>query len=260
MEVLGHGPDRVVVKGTQHFRIEKRSWSEWREPLWLKAFKGTTATSDRLADRLVDGRNVPLTVGEHKVAVDIRDQIARTIIEERSSTTPTASRGRLHFPLPADASISGFAMWINGNMVEADVVEKQRAREIYETILLEKRDPGLLEWSGGNIFKARVFPSSPTPRNASNHLHPGAAAKKAFIATVTPCKANCCSSIPARAGHRREGEFRPAAQERHVADASERTTSTPPTPPMSSSRLKNTRRTAISRSSSKSRAGQRTWS
>jgi len=43
-------------------------------------------------------------------------------------------------------------------MVEADVVEKQRAREIYETILREKRDPGLLEWTGGNIFKARVFP------------------------------------------------------------------------------------------------------
>ena len=49
-------------------------------------------------------------------------------------------------------------MWINGELVEADVVEKQRAREIYETILRERRDPGLLEWAGGNIFKARVFP------------------------------------------------------------------------------------------------------
>ena len=49
-------------------------------------------------------------------------------------------------------------MWINGQLIEADVVEKQRAREIYETILRERRDPGLLEWTGGNIFKARVFP------------------------------------------------------------------------------------------------------
>ena len=62
------------------------------------------------------------------------------------------------FPLPQDASISGFGMWIGSELVEADVVEKQRAREIYETILREKRDPGLLEWSGGNMFKARVFP------------------------------------------------------------------------------------------------------
>ena len=63
-----------------------------------------------------------------------------------------------YFPLPADASISGFGMWIGDELVEADVVEKQRAREIYETILREKRDPGLLEWTGGNMFKARVFP------------------------------------------------------------------------------------------------------
>ncbi|MHC5040513.1 MAG: VIT domain-containing protein, partial [Planctomycetota bacterium] len=63
-----------------------------------------------------------------------------------------------YFPLPQDASISGFAMWIGGELVEADVVEKQRAREIFETILRERRDPALLEWAGGNIFKARVFP------------------------------------------------------------------------------------------------------
>ena len=49
-------------------------------------------------------------------------------------------------------------MWINGELIEADVVEKQRAREIYEEILRQKKDPGLLEWTGGNIFKARVFP------------------------------------------------------------------------------------------------------
>ncbi|MBW3665082.1 MAG: hypothetical protein KY469_18460, partial [Actinobacteria bacterium] len=49
-------------------------------------------------------------------------------------------------------------MWIGDELVEADIVEKQRAREIYETILRERRDPGLLEWTGGNIFKARIFP------------------------------------------------------------------------------------------------------
>ena len=72
--------------------------------------------------------------------------------------TPTQLEGVFYFPLPADASISGFGMWIGDEYVEADIVEKQRAREIYETILREKRDPGLLEWTGGNVFKARVFP------------------------------------------------------------------------------------------------------
>src|SRR5262249_44737640 len=102
---------------------------------------------------------VPLSVGYHKVTVDIRDQIARTTIEESFvNHTATNLEGVFHFPLPQDASISGFGMWIGDQLVEADVVEKQRAREIYETILHEKRDPGLLEWTGGNIFKARVWP------------------------------------------------------------------------------------------------------
>ena len=49
-------------------------------------------------------------------------------------------------------------MWIGGELVQGDIVEKERAREIYEEILRQRRDPGLLEWTGGNLFKARVFP------------------------------------------------------------------------------------------------------
>ena len=108
-----------------------------------------------------------------------------------------SSKGVFYFPLPQDASISGFGMWIGDKLVEADVVEKQRAREIYETILRERRDPGLLEWSGGNIFKARVFPIPAQLGKAhQDHLHAGAAAQgEPAIATATPCKASCSSSI-----------------------------------------------------------------
>ena len=129
-------------------------------PVWLAGFEGTSS-NESLGSLIVniDGRQEPLTVGYHKVNVEIRDQIARTTIEE-SFVNHTDGRleGIFHFPLPQDASISGFGMWIGNDLVEADVVEKQRAREIFETILREKRDPGLLEWTGGNIFKARVFP------------------------------------------------------------------------------------------------------
>lgn len=133
-------------------------------PVWLTGFEGTSNNESlgSLIVNLPDGRNEPLTVGYHKVTVEIRDQIARTTIEE-SFVNHTVSRleGVFHFPLPQDASISGFGMWIGNDLIEADVVEKQRAREIYETILREKRDPGLLEWTSGNLFKARVFPIEP---------------------------------------------------------------------------------------------------
>ena len=161
IELLGPGPEKISVRGKQLYRVEKQQLVQVaKEPAWLLGFKGSTA-NESLGSLVatVDGRNVPLTVGYHKVNVDIRDQIARTVIEESFvNHTDAVLEGVFHFPLPADASISGFGMWIGEQYVEADVVEKQRAREIYETILREQRDPGLLEWSGGNLFKARVFP------------------------------------------------------------------------------------------------------
>ena len=161
LELLGPGDEKLKVSGKHFYRLEKEKLARIeQEPLWLQGFKGTTA-NESLGSLVVevDGRNVALTVGYHKVTVDVRDQIARTVIEE-SFVNHTNSRleGVFHFPLPADASISGFGMWIGNDLVEADVVEKQRAREIYETILRERRDPGLLEWAEGNVFKARVFP------------------------------------------------------------------------------------------------------
>ena len=49
-------------------------------PVWLTGFEGTSNNESlgSLIVNLPDGRNVPLTVGYHKVSVEIRDQIART--------------------------------------------------------------------------------------------------------------------------------------------------------------------------------------
>ena len=155
----GGQTQRLTTKSV--WRVEDEQATELKAPPnWLQAFLGAVpAESMGALLAKVDGRDVPLTIGYHKVTVDIRDQIARTVIEESFvNHTGGTLEGVFHFPLPQDASISGFGMWIGNELVEADVVEKQRAREIYETILRERRDPGLLEWAGGNIFKARIFP------------------------------------------------------------------------------------------------------
>ncbi len=163
----GLGEESLTIQkpGKRIVRIDKeKSLTELKnKPTWLKGYDGSSS-EDSIGSLIVeiDGRATPLTVGEHHVTIEIRDQIARTTIEETFvNHTDSRMEGQFHFPLPQDASISGFGMWIAGELIEADIVEKQRAREIYETILREKRDPGLLEWTGGNIFKARVFPIEP---------------------------------------------------------------------------------------------------
>ncbi|MGA2032621.1 MAG: VIT domain-containing protein [Thermoguttaceae bacterium] len=161
IELVGPDGKKLTVAGTCIYRADRGKLVKLdKDPRWLLSYEGKAA-GESLGSLLakIDGRNVPLTVGYHKVTVDIRDQIARTTIEESFVNHTNAQlEGTFFFPLPQDASIAEFGMWIGDELNVADVVEKERAREIYETILRERRDPGLLEWSGGNIFKARVFP------------------------------------------------------------------------------------------------------
>ena len=43
-------------------------------------------------------------------------------------------------------------------MIEGVAVEKDRGREVFEKIVRQGIDPGLVEWTKGNNFKTRVFP------------------------------------------------------------------------------------------------------
>ena len=160
----GPGGARLEVREPGVYAVEGgRLVRRKGEPRWLRGFRSST-TSEWMGSLLakVEGRVVPLSVGYHKVGVTIRDQIAETVVEESFvNGTDARLEGTFFFPLPPDASISGFGMWIGGELVEADVVERQRARRIFEDIKRRKKDPGLLEWSGGNLFKARVFPIEP---------------------------------------------------------------------------------------------------
>ena len=62
------------------------------------------------------------------------------------------------FPVPKGASVSNFSMWINGKEMVGEVVEKQRAREVYDSYRRVNRDPGLLEQTSYKTFEMRIFP------------------------------------------------------------------------------------------------------
>ncbi len=66
--------------------------------------------------------------------------------------------GQFKVTLPAGATVSRFAMKIDGRWQEGEVVERQAARRAYEDFLHRRQDPALLEQSGGNEFTAKVFP------------------------------------------------------------------------------------------------------
>jgi len=104
-------------------------------------------------------KSVPLTVS--RLAVEAR--IVGYLAETRMTMTFANPHGRalagdLYFPLPEGATVSGYALDIDGAMVDGVVVEKDRGRQVFESVVRQGIDPGLVEWTKGNNFKVRVFP------------------------------------------------------------------------------------------------------
>ena len=101
----------------------------------------------------------PLTVEQLDVAVHVQGRLARTqVTQVFRNHTAHQTEGTYTFTLPEGASISRLAMDVEGVMTEGELVERERARRIYESIVNKRKDPALLEWQGGNRFKTRIFP------------------------------------------------------------------------------------------------------
>jgi Ca-activated chloride channel family protein len=104
-------------------------------------------------------RPVPLSVKYHRVSVGIEGQIAETTVDQVfRNSLDTDLEATYLFPLPEKASISSFSLTVNGKRMSGEMLEKEKARQIYEEIVRRMRDPGLLEYVGRNLFRARVYP------------------------------------------------------------------------------------------------------
>ena len=97
-----------------------------------------------------------------RVAVRVHTQgdLAVTEVEHifHNSTLGRPREGTFRFPVPDGAMLTGMAMEIDGKLVEGEIVERDKARQVYDDVVDSMQDPALLEWEAGNWFKLRVFP------------------------------------------------------------------------------------------------------
>jgi Ca-activated chloride channel family protein len=105
-----------------------------------------------------------LQIKEHDVKVTINNGIAVTTVSQVFQNMEDRQVEALYtFPVPKGASVANFSMWINGQEMVGEVVEKKRAREIYESYKVTRQDPGLLEQVDFKTFEMRVFPINARP-------------------------------------------------------------------------------------------------
>src|SRR5262245_52933913 len=134
----------------------------------------------------------PLAMLNHQVSVAIDDQVAVTTVEQTfRNHTDRELEATYVFPIPKGASVRKFAMWVGGTRTEGELVEAQKAREIYTAIVRRTQDPGLLEHLGNNLIRLRVFP---VPRKGDQKVSLSftsvAQAENGLVEYVYPLKGN----------------------------------------------------------------------
>ena len=119
-------------------------------------FKQVSAAGLLIADGRFGGK---LKIKEHSVKVTINNGIAITEVTQIFQNMERRQLEALYtFPIPKGASVSDFSMWIRGKEMIGEVVEKKRARQIYESYKKRNIDPGLLEQVDFKRFEMRIFP------------------------------------------------------------------------------------------------------
>jgi len=119
----------------------------------------------------VDEHYPPLDIKYQRVDVKITDKVATTKVEQVFiNKVNRPIEATYIFPVPKGASVTDFYIYINGQKTSGELIEKEKARKIYEDIVRKMRDPGLLEYLGDDLFKARVYP---IPANGEQKIEIG---------------------------------------------------------------------------------------
>jgi Ca-activated chloride channel family protein len=102
---------------------------------------------------------IPLSIKYHHVEVTIKDQVTKTKVDQVFLNENNMDlEGIYIFPLPVEASISNFVMYVDGKPVKGEILEKSKARQIYDDIVRQMRDPALLEYIDRGAFRVSIYP------------------------------------------------------------------------------------------------------
>jgi Ca-activated chloride channel homolog len=96
-------------------------------------------------------------IKSHQVEVTLNNGFAQTVVDQVfGNKTDRDFEAIYSFPLPKQASLSEVSLWINGQEVIGEVIEKERARKIYEEQVEKGNDTALAEKNEYKSFDINV--------------------------------------------------------------------------------------------------------
>ena len=105
------------------------------------------------------GSNTVLQIKDHSVTVAIEDGYAITTVENQFYNPSNQDLEAVYeFPVPEGGTVAEFTLWIDGTPVIGEVVEKERAKKLYQEEKAAGRDVGLTEKKSFYRFESSVSP------------------------------------------------------------------------------------------------------
>ncbi len=100
-----------------------------------------------------------LELKNHQVKVVIEDGYAITTVDQVFFNPHAQDLEAIYsFPVPEKGAVSEFTMWIDGKPIHGEVLEKKKAREVYEDQKSKNNNAGLTEKNEYKTFEMNVFP------------------------------------------------------------------------------------------------------
>jgi hypothetical protein len=132
---------------------------------WVAALAlSTTAPAEAVGMR-IRGTNTSLRLVRHDVHVRVTHPVVVVrLVQEFENPLSRQVEGDYSYHLPRGAHVDDLALWVNGVRRSARMMERQKAREIYQRIVSSKRDPALVERNGLGVYRVRIFPVLPKQR------------------------------------------------------------------------------------------------
>lgn len=160
-----HSGEQVVVNGAAAPVVTPVTyWKDWtggmadrRAGSRLGGGSGSLYAVDRYAPPGTPA--LGLSISSQSVDVAIESGLAETRVDQRFfNPSDREVEGWYWFTVPDGATLVGFALETNGELVEGEIVEKKQAVATYERAVVSNDNPALLEWIDEQTVRARIYP------------------------------------------------------------------------------------------------------
>lgn len=119
----------------------------------------TKESTDLPSEFITDENGLPLIIDQLEASIKINGDLAETKLDIQFRTQSEDNvEAKLKLPLSASATVTGYSLDINNQMIPAVAAPKEQARDALETLELRGIDPGIAEFTQNNQFQTEIYP------------------------------------------------------------------------------------------------------